>query len=75
MTDWWAIGILLYELLVGICPFYNQNQSTMYSLILELITSPFLFPMKISAEISGDCKDLIEKVTYIFYSSFLSKTL
>jgi len=23
--DWWALGILVYEMLVGIPPFYNKN--------------------------------------------------
>jgi serum/glucocorticoid-regulated kinase 2 len=24
--DWWTVGIILYEMLVGIPPFYNKNQ-------------------------------------------------
>jgi len=24
-VDWWSLGILLYELTVGIPPFYSQN--------------------------------------------------
>ena len=23
--DWWALGILIYEMIIGIPPFYNQN--------------------------------------------------
>ena len=23
--DWWALGILVYEMLIGIPPFYNKN--------------------------------------------------
>ena len=32
-VDWWAIGILIYEMIVGFPPFYHKNQTTMYELI------------------------------------------
>ena len=25
-VDWWAIGILIYELLIGVTPFFNKNR-------------------------------------------------
>jgi serum/glucocorticoid-regulated kinase 2 len=28
--DWWTLGILLYEMLVSIPPFYDKNQHKMY---------------------------------------------
>jgi serine/threonine protein kinase len=28
--DWWALGTLIYELIVGIPPFYNKNRSVMF---------------------------------------------
>ena len=31
--DWWTLGILIYEMLVGIPPFYNSNKNKMYFLI------------------------------------------
>ena len=40
-VDWWSLGILLYELTVGIPPFYSQNVNEMYRKIQE---APLLFP-------------------------------
>lgn len=51
-VDWWSLGILLYELTVGIPPFYSQNIDIMYKKIEQGILRfpPFL---------SDDCKALI----------------
>jgi len=54
-VDWWALGILLYELTVGIPPFYSQNVNEMYRKIQE---APLLFP----PNLSNSCKDLITKL-------------
>jgi len=51
-VDWWSLGILLYELTVGIPPFYSQNVHEMYQLIKQ---APLRFPPKLSA----NCKKLI----------------
>lgn len=51
-VDWWSLGILLYELTVGIPPFYSQNVHEMYQLIKQ---APLRFPPKLSQE----CKCLI----------------
>lgn len=51
-VDWWSLGILLYELTVGIPPFYSQNVNEMYQKIQQgvLRFPPFL---------SEECKSLI----------------
>merc|ERR1712130_30609 len=51
-VDWWSLGILLYELTVGIPPFYSQNVNEMYKKIQHGILRfpPFL---------SDSCKKII----------------
>jgi serum/glucocorticoid-regulated kinase 2 len=51
-VDWWSLGILLYELTVGIPPFYSQNVNEMYNKIQHgvLRFPPFL---------SDECKSII----------------
>jgi len=56
-VDWWSFGILIYEMLCGIPPFYNENLERMYELIK---LAELRFPKKI--KISNDAQDLITKL-------------
>jgi serine/threonine protein kinase len=40
-VDWWALGILIYEMLTGHPPFYHENHLKLYDLIAQ---APLRFP-------------------------------
>jgi len=61
-VDWWCLGILTYEMIVGFPPFYtgNPNHNKMYELIKS---KPVFFPdaKKDGIAMSDECKDFISK--------------
>lgn len=60
-VDWWSIGILIYEMIVGFPPFYHSNQQTMYELI-EKFPVKFPDPVKHKIPMSEEVKDLLTKL-------------
>ena len=56
-VDWWSFGILLFEMLCGLPPFYVENLDKMYDMIK---TSPVKFPKRI--KLSDEAKDVIIKL-------------
>ncbi len=40
-VDWWTLGVLLYEMLTGLPPYYDENTNDMYE---KILTEPLHFP-------------------------------
>ena len=46
-VDWWTLGVLLYEMLTGLPPFYSEDVNEMYRKILN---DPLIFPHDVQYE-------------------------
>ena len=55
MVDYFSLGVLLYEMIVGLPPFYDVNKYKMY---LQILNNEPKFP----PHLSENCKDIIRKL-------------
>ncbi|KAJ3026084.1 UNVERIFIED_CONTAM: hypothetical protein HDU68_006224 [Siphonaria sp. JEL0065] len=54
-VDYWTLGVLIYEMITGLPPFYDENQNEMYK---RIVGDELVFPDEL-----GDCvKDLLSKM-------------
>ncbi|KAL4443164.1 hypothetical protein ABPG74_002231 [Tetrahymena malaccensis] len=51
-VDWWTLGNIIWEMMTGLPPFYNENRKEMFHHIKEL-------PIKNHPKIQGDLKNLL----------------
>lgn len=57
-VDWWSLGTLIYEMLTGLPPYYDQNMQRMYDKILN---SPLRFPAYMSTDSKSLLTGLLER--------------
>lgn len=57
-VDWWAYGVLLYEMLVGQPPFDGEDEEDLFTSITEQSVS---YPKSISKEAKEACKGFLTK--------------
>lgn len=58
-ADWWAYGVLVYELLVGIPPFYSSNVDEMYKRIQYGVLR---FPKESQLPLSDEIKEMLTQL-------------
>ena len=68
-VDWYLYGVVMYELLVGIPPYYTTNKFIInyFNFIIreELFENIKSAPLKLPSYLSADAKSLLKAV--IFY--------
>ena len=63
-VDWWAFGVLLYEMMAGFPPFYDEEVTNTYKNILN---GRFSFP----GQFSVSARDLIRKLLQVLHTCML----
>jgi serine/threonine protein kinase len=57
-VDWWAFGVFLYEMVVGVPPFITKNKQVMYR---KIITEEPIFPPTVTEGFADLVSGLLRK--------------
>lgn len=60
--DYWSVGVILYIMLCGFPPFYDEDNDKLFDMIKQ---AKFTFPSPYWDNISNEAKDLISKLLVI----------
>lgn len=52
-VDWWCVGVVLYEMMYGLPPFYSRNITEMYEAILYK-------PLQLKSTVSSSARSILE---------------
>ena len=66
--DWYLVGVILYEMIVGIPPFFEANITKVRK---NILTGTLKFP----TQCSDECKDLLRRLLWRLVKSLISKLL
>ena len=69
-VDWWTLGVLLYEMLCGLPPFYDENVNIMYHKILY---DPLRFPDDIDPKAKSLLVAVISLIQFILTYQLLNR--
>ncbi|KAI9255992.1 kinase-like domain-containing protein [Sporodiniella umbellata] len=57
-VDWWAYGVLIYEMLLGQSPFRGEDEDEIFDAILE---DDILYPINMSTDSISICQQLLQR--------------
>ncbi|KAI8092460.1 uncharacterized protein BX664DRAFT_378375 [Halteromyces radiatus] len=57
-VDWWAFGVLIYEMLLGQSPFKGEDEDEIFDAVLE---DEILYPITMSRNCVSICQKLLER--------------